>query len=108
MREIRLSSAFCTAERHLDMASLISFGSCCTLSLSPPPMIPPKTSSRITVDDDGDDDVDAGVQKAEWDGVAAAASRSAMRAHPRGPRDDDAAPGLFFRSGIPSGMRMMR
>lgn len=105
MREIRPSSAFCTAERHLDMASLISFGSCCALSLSPPPMIPPKTSSRITIDDDGDDDVDAVVQKAAWDGDAAAASRRAMLAHPRGLRDDDATPGLL-RSGIPAGMRM--
>lgn len=85
MREMRPSSAFCTAERHLEMASLISFGSCC-LSFSP---IPPKTFSRGW---DGDDDVDVGVQKA-WDG-GTKVSRSVVHAHTR-LRDDDATLGLF-------------
>lgn len=89
IREIRSPSAFCTAARHLDMASLISFGSCCCLSFSPP--IPPKTLSRSRVDDG--DDVDAGVQKA-WDDGEAAASRSVVHAHPR-LRDGGATLGLF-------------
>ena len=106
MREIRPSSALCTADRHLDTASLMSLGSCGCSRLSPspppPPMIPPKTPSRIA--GDGDVDVGAGVRKAPEDGAAdAAASRSAMRVQSRHPRDDDAANlGLMFRSGIPS------
>ena len=88
MRESRSPSAFCTAVRHLDMASLMSFGSCC-LSFSPP--IPPKTYSRSRVDDG--DDVNAGVRKA-WDEGEAEASRSVVHAHPR-LRDGGATLGIF-------------